>query len=113
MGSSSSKSGDGDWTSRIYFAPEADDQNPSYRKFNEKELETELTNIIDVEEDILNVSIWKCDLKSWQLTNVFLFHAYVVLETDRFWWSIEKNDEGITIQREKLRGELVQEHKKR
>ena len=29
------------------------------------------------------------------------FHAYTVFETDQWWWSIEKNTEGLTIQRAK------------
>ena len=104
---SSSSSGNREaWTSKIYFAPQADIQNPSIRTYNDGELRTELANIIDVDEDILNVSIWKCNLFSWQLTNVFVFHAYVVFETDKFWWSVEKNNEGITIQRAKNSGSV-------
>jgi hypothetical protein len=30
-----------------------------------------------------------------------LHHAYIVFETDRWWWSIEKNELGVTIQRSK------------
>ncbi len=27
------------------------------------------------------------------------YHAFVVFETEKWWWSIEKNDGGITLQR--------------
>ena len=31
----------------------------------------------------------------------YLFHAFVILQTRHFWWSIDKNTDGITVQRSK------------
>ena len=35
----------------------------------------------------------------FQLTDYFFHHAFVVFKTAKHWWSIEKNDKGVTLQR--------------
>ena len=105
--SSPSRSESDCWSNKIWFAPDADTANPDIEPYSDNELKTDLASRIKASEEILNISIWKCDLSSWQLTNLYLFHAYVVLETNDYWWSIEKNDEGITIQRAKRNGNVI------
>jgi len=57
--------------------------------------------LIEASEKILKVYLYKTPLTDWQFTNELLHHAYIVFETDQWWWSIEKNSEGLTIPRAK------------
>ena len=57
--------------------------------------------MIEASETILKVYLYKTPLTDWQFTNELLHHAYIVFETDQWWWSIEKNTEGLTVQRAK------------
>ena len=90
------------WMYEVYFAPEADKRgivNGHY--FSDDKLRTQLAGLVDAEEKISIVSAYKVKLSKWQLTQLFLFHMVIILRTEDWWWSIEKNDEGITIQRSK------------
>ncbi|CAG0919740.1 unnamed protein product [Notodromas monacha] len=58
-------------------------------------------NLIDCDEEIREIRIYGEKLFAWQLTAFLMYHSYVVLETNQWWWSLEKNGEGITIQRSK------------
>ena len=100
MGSSPSKGGGEEWTSEIYFDPRADG-NDTPARISDDELKTKFKELIDPSEKILNVRVYKTPLSEVQLTNAVSFHAYTVFETDQWWWSIEKNTEGLTIQRAK------------
>ena len=51
-----------------------------------------MKKFIDDEENILNVTVYKHPLRSWQWSQLILNHQFVVLETNKqWWWSIEKN----------------------
>nr|CAH0106793.1 unnamed protein product [Daphnia galeata] len=52
-------------------------------------------------EMIDEVSYYTHPLNSWQIGKVVMYHAYIVLKTNDWYWSIEKNDAGVTIQRSK------------
>jgi hypothetical protein len=47
------------------------------------------------------IKIWqkKGKLSAGQVTQLILNHQFIVLETGSWWWSIEKDSEGILIQR--------------
>ncbi len=64
-------------------------------------LQYAMSNLIDCSEKILNIWVFKSPLTGWQITQLFLNHQFVVIETDNWWWSIEKNAEEIDIQRSK------------
>ena len=103
MGSSSSTSGGKsgeEWKSKIYFDPEADSSKGAEYQITDDELRTRMNELID-NETIRKIFVYKVSLYGWQLTNMIMFHAFVLIETDKWWWSIEKNSEGITIQRSK------------
>ena len=100
MGSGESKSGGGEYKSRIYFDPNADKRKGPDYTVKDKHLKTRLMAYID-NESIRNVEIYKQKLGEWQFTKLLFYHAFVVFETRHWWWSIEKNSEGITIQRSK------------
>ena len=88
------------WKGQVYFDPEADGNMP-IQMISDSELQSKLMNLIDADEKILNVVLCKTPLNESQTTNALLCHVYVYFETNKFWWSIEKNSEGITIQRAK------------
>ena len=99
MSSSGGKSGE-EWKSKIYFDPEADSSTGKEYAITDEELKTKMKKLIN-NENILKVFVYKVSLSEWQLTRWLFYHAFVVFETDKWWWSIEKNSEGITIQRSK------------
>ena len=70
---------------------------------NVPELKRKFEELTDTHEDILSVRIYKVPLSDEQPTMAMaiLYHAYVVYETDSYWWSIEQNAEGLTVQRSK------------
>ncbi|KAI9549153.1 hypothetical protein GHT06_005468 [Daphnia sinensis] len=89
------------YTRKLYFDPRADQADTGGYWITDHELRQKLANLIDTEEKIKNASVYSNPLSSWQMTNIWLYHAFVVIETNDWWWSIEKNMESITIQRSK------------
>ena len=55
--------------------------------------------MIDPTEQILNVRLYKVPLSEYQLRNDLFYHVFVMYETAKYWWTIEKNTEGLTLQR--------------
>lgn len=103
MASAKAKLGD-DWKYEIYFDPEADkDRGPSHH-ITDDDLIDKLSNLVDVDEKIDRVTVYKLPLSEWQITDFFLYHNFVLFETRKWWWTIEKNSQGITIQRSKHEG---------
>lgn len=98
---SGSGSGDNEWKSKIYFDPESDKDTGTVYNITQEDLKEKLKSLIDTNEEIQQIFVYKCPLYSVQLTMFMLYHAFTVLETNEWWWSIEKNTEGITIQRSK------------
>ena len=45
----------------------------------------------DLSEKISDVWYYKNPLKWWQFTNRYLYHAFIVLKTTNFWFTIESN----------------------
>jgi len=96
MGSSSSKSssvsgGNGEWTGKLYFDPEADKSCGASYHVEDGELRAKMKEVIDSTERIIRVEIYRHPLYSFQLTDALMYHSFVVFETDDWWWSIEKN----------------------
>ena len=101
MGSSQSKGGG--WKGTIYFDPHADESSGATYTMTAPELKRKFEEVTETQEDILSVSIYKVPLYDEQpkMAMAIFYHAYVVYETDSYWWSIEQNAEGLTIQRSK------------
>ena len=79
---------------------------PSDRKYyaiDDRTLKSDMSELIDETEKILKIWVYKCKLTAlwWQVTLLFLNHQFVVLETTKWWWSIEKDDARILIQKSK------------
>jgi len=90
-----------EWTSEIYFDPEADSSSGSDYRISDSELRSRMEELIKGSEDIEEVRAYQCPLFGVQLTQYLLNHQFIMLETNSWWWSVEKNTEGITIQRSK------------
>lgn len=101
--SSSSNAGKkgGDWKGKVYFDPNSDSKKGEDYHIDDAKLEEKMKSIIDDSELIEKIWVYKNPLSPWQLTQLVFHHRFVVLETSDWWWSIEKNTEGITIQRSK------------
>lgn len=79
-----------DWTGKLYFDPEANICGTIYPISND-ELQTKLKDLVDLKQTIIRVEIYRHPLTSWQLSNKLMYHAFILFETDGWWWSIEKN----------------------
>ncbi|XP_057377877.1 uncharacterized protein LOC130699681 [Daphnia carinata] len=101
MSNSRSRSTGAAYTKKLYFDPEADSSEGRDYWITDAELRETLSELVDVTERIVEVRYYKHPLGAWQLTDHLLHHAFIVFETNAWWWSIEKNDEGVTIQRSK------------
>ena len=91
----------GEWKSIVYFDPYSDSEEGNDYHIDDEQLLEMMEEIIDESEYIEKIWVYKRPLSSWQLTQLLFHHQFVVLETSDWWWSIEKNGEGITIQRSK------------
>jgi hypothetical protein len=50
----------------------------------------------DISERINEVRYYTNPLYRWQMSKYFIHHAFIVFKTEKWWWSIEKNGEGIS-----------------
>ena len=90
------------WTGKISLDPNSDGSSTVIHVIDKIQLRDGIENIIDDRELIENIWVYNCPISSWeQHSQVYLNHQFVVLETSYWWWSIEKNDEEIAIQRSK------------
>eukprot|EP00117_Sycon_ciliatum_P024493 scpid92017/ scgid20545/ len=86
------------YSTSVYFHAHAD-SNAEHYEVEEKDLPKYLTPLIGQDEVITWVAVYKKPLGSWQMTDALLYHAFVIFQTQGWWWSIEKNDQGVTLQR--------------
>jgi len=89
-----------EWTGQLYF-DHVSDKPGSYGFFmSNEQLMDNLSALIDVKETVEMMTVYKCPLAGlgW-MSNVLFYHAFVVLKTAQWWWSVEKNEKGIFIQR--------------
>ena len=93
--------GSNKYKKELYFDPEADSSTGADYFISDGELRSTLREVIDTTEKIDEVRYYTNPLSEIQYTKYLLHHAYIVLETDKWWWSIEKNSERVTIQRSK------------
>lgn len=68
---------------------------------DDKQLMDTFNSLVDTEENIEIIHAYKHKLSEMQLTSFLIYHLFIVVKTANWWWSIEKNSEGISIQRSK------------
>jgi hypothetical protein len=90
---------------QFYFDPDVNLTEPPRHAdciMTNYELRQLLQNKVDdVSEKIQEVRYYTHPLNDWQMSKIFLHHAFIVLKTDNWFWSIEKDEGGITVQRSK------------
>ena len=85
----------------IYFDPEADSYSGICYIMSDDDIRARITELTDVTEQILKVYIYRHQLNNFPILDMYMYHAFVVFETKEWCWSIEKNEENVTIQRSK------------
>ena len=105
MGSSISSTASYYGHQQFYFDPDVNlTEPPRYADciMTNYELRKLLQNKVDdVSEKIEEVRYYTHPLNTWQMSKIFLHHAFIVLKTENWFWSIEKDEGGITVQRSK------------
>ena len=87
----------GSWSSKIYFF--------DYSQPGQKEpVELDLSNPdrqlgSEINDGIQETVYYKGPLSKFQGSKINAFHAFIVIKTRSFYWSIEKNQKGIFLQR--------------
>lgn len=86
-------------------------QNTSY--FQEiGQFLNDLDGYVDKTEEILTVYAYKTHLSEAQVTAFIIYHLFIVFQMKLWWWSIEKDGEGIIIRRSKEWSTIHNENKK-
>ena len=88
----------------VYFDPDLDSPVPSPKHdylMTSYELCQLLLEVVDASESINEVRYYSHSRHSLLLSKCFTSHAFIVLKTENCWWSIEKDQRGITVQRSK------------
>jgi hypothetical protein len=110
MGSSSSTSSSPDgkcggvYSFKLFFYDKVDEESARQEKdhsMTNDELLEKFGKLKVTGEKILEVRYYTHPLNWWQVSKYNLQHAYIVFETENWWWSIEKNDNCVAIQRSK------------
>nr|CAH0107284.1 unnamed protein product [Daphnia galeata] len=88
----------------VYFDPDVDSPVPSPKHdylMTSYELSELLREVVDASEKITEVKYYSHSRHRLLLSKCFTSHAFIVLKTDNCWWSMEKDQRGITVQRSK------------
>ena len=97
------------WEGELLFDPDAVGGTNVYRchqrNLHLKFQELSDQGLVDLEETIKTCSVFTCDIHGYQelvySSSIRIRHAFVIIETNDWFWSIEKHNEGISIQRSK------------
>jgi len=91
------------WVGKIYFYPQADDPKATPLEYTNDvdSMMAKLKKMIGTNEMIEEVQAYKGALSGLQLTKEILYHMFLVFRTAEWYWTIEKHQDGITIQRSK------------
>jgi hypothetical protein len=89
------------YSKMLYFDPKADEPTENGHWITDEELRHKLTNLVDGSENIDEVMFYRNPLSPWQTKKDIFHHAFIVFKTKNWWWSIEKNNTCVTIQRSK------------
>ncbi len=102
----------GGYKFKLYFDPEADQTHGKHYWITVDELKGKFSQLTDIKENITKVTYYTHALNPLQVTQTILHHAFLLLETKKWWWSLEKNSEGVTIQRSKNHRYVVEHYRR-
>ena len=54
---------------------------------------------IDYSEELRQMELYKTPLRDWQLTQLVLSHQFVLINSRSWWWTIERNNKHLLLQR--------------
>lgn len=86
---------------RFYLCSKSSQGSFDVCMFDDNELAKKLKEAIGIDEEIKSISIYSTPLSLYQITQEYLCHYFVLFGTESWWWTIEKNEEGITLSRSK------------
>lgn len=90
------------WKGVIYFIPEAETCIIIPDPITHKEMFKEFNRLkINLNDPIEKIWMYSSNLLSIPIQLSVFYHAFVVIESKNWFWSIEKNNQNITIQRSK------------
>lgn len=100
----------------LYFYHKLD-SSKRYHKLADDKLIEKFSKIIDDDPDnIVKIEVYRTPLTDIQPTHMILYHAYVVIETENWYYSIETSEKNITMQRSKeksmVRDQIVGQKRK-
>ncbi|KAH3866961.1 hypothetical protein DPMN_030085 [Dreissena polymorpha] len=96
----------GKWHYKIYFYLETE-EGKICGQVGDCGIMTELLNKVGANENIEKVWAYQRPLSKWQMTQFIFFHMFVVFKTRTWWWSIEKNREGINVHRSHIQSDVI------
>jgi hypothetical protein len=83
-------------------SPQGKEFSLTNEQLGRKLMDNKLGDLLDEsDEKIEPVSYYTHPLNSWQIYKRVMHHAFIIFRTKSWWWSVEKNDAGVTIQRSK------------
>ena len=101
------------WKSQVHFVYEPVHYfpflGPRTREFEDHSLRKDMERFAnaDASENILEIWVYKCKLRDmWQLTDFYFNHQFLVIRSTNYWWSIEKDDARILINRSLFQGNV-------
>ena len=86
------------WEGQVNFF---DSSSSALNIIRDDSLRKVMSKLVDTSEEIMRIWVYKCPLSSWQVTQLLFNHQFVVFQTPDWWWSIEKDDRRILIQKSK------------
>jgi hypothetical protein len=89
------------YTRKLFFYSEEIATKVKEYSMTNDELIGKFGRLVDTSERIERVWDYTHPLNWWQLSQNVMHHAFIVFKTKSWWWSIEKNNANITVQRSK------------
>ena len=89
-----------DWRSKVFYDADSSGEGQTY-EIADRDLKKTMAELCVLTEEISSVRTCKVPLSEWQLSSLLFYHEFVLFETPEWWWTIEKDGEGIHIQRSK------------
>lgn len=105
----------GGWSEKVFFLSYTDNgslEDVSMEKvITHDQLRFKLNEIANDNEAIKSIAMYKIPLSGWLLGGLYWYRHIVILETSKWWWSIEKNSEGLTVQRSENKYEVLRKYR--
>jgi hypothetical protein len=96
----------------LHFDPEVENRTVSAVTLYHSNLLQGFDQVVGTKPDpILRIWVYESPLGSWQISAKFLFHSFIVIETERWFYSIETSEKNISMERSKQKQLLIEKCK--